>query len=34
MSKLKKETQDKIVDLYNKKHGSPYIANKLGLRPG
>lgn len=32
MSKLSKEIQNKIVDLYNKKHGSPYIANKLGLR--
>lgn len=31
MSKLEKEIQDKIVDLYNKKHGSPYIANKLGF---
>lgn len=34
MSKLSKEIQNKIVDLYNKKHGSPYIANKLGLRLG
>lgn len=34
MSKLKKEIQDKIIDLYNKKHGSPYIADKLGLRLG
>lgn len=34
MSKLSKEIQNKIVDLYNKKYGSPYIANKLGLGQG
>lgn len=34
MSKLSKEIQNKIVDLYNKKHGSPYIANELGLGQG
>lgn len=34
MSKLSKEIQNKIVDLYNKKNGSPYIANELGLGQG
>lgn len=34
MSKLEKEIQDKIVDLYNKKYGSPYIAKELGISTG
>lgn len=34
MSKLSKEVQNKIVDLYNKKHGSPYIAKELGISTG
>lgn len=34
MSKLSKEVQKKIVDLYNKKHGSPYIAKELGISTG
>lgn len=34
MSKLSKEIQNKIVDLYNKKHGSPYIAKELGISTG